>query len=87
MESIDKNVKRFTTGFYNKRLGRFFVAVDTNVDGIPDTFFEWNAKMGNWVKISYAITSIYDFGIYITTEGYEKQILACGDGRCYEYDY
>lgn len=32
MESIDKSVKRFTTCFYNKRLGRFFVAVDTNVD-------------------------------------------------------
>lgn len=83
---VSKDRKRFTDCFYNSRLQKLFVTLDTQRVVDMDTVLVYHPLNNAWTYFA-SYPAVFNWGTYIDDDGYEKQIMACGDGRCYEYDY
>lgn len=61
------------TARYIKGINNYYITFDTNNDNIPDTTLVYNSLVKAWTQYDYP--AIYDYWIYITTEGVYKYLF------------
>ncbi len=86
IDTIEASSYNSSCGQYIKESNNYHFMFDSNWDDIPDTMAVLSAKTG-W-RTTYTFPEIYDFGMYVNSEGERQYLFASASGwQMYEYDY
>lgn len=86
LQYLTNEMRGNSAGWLNKRTNKYMMVWSNNGLDELDKIVCYDVRTGAFSEYDWEI-SVYDFGIYITAEGYEKQIFTADNGQCYEYDY